>query len=80
MVRARLEQQGVTVRDVKLNGSAASHVLHQDNGLGYKDLDLIFGLNRTDHKTFQLVKDVVLGCLVDFLPETTIPPRGPLHR
>ncbi|XP_059899687.1 terminal nucleotidyltransferase 5Bb [Gadus macrocephalus] len=69
VVRARLEQQGVTVRDVKLNGSAASHVLHQDNGLGYKDLDLIFGLNRTDHKTFQLVKDVVLGCLVDFLPE-----------
>ncbi|KAK0138036.1 Terminal nucleotidyltransferase 5A [Merluccius polli] len=69
VVRARLEQQGVTVRDVKLNGSAASHVLHQDNGLGYKDLDLIFGLSRTDHKTFQLVKDVVLDCLVDFLPE-----------
>ncbi|XP_030596958.1 terminal nucleotidyltransferase 5C-like isoform X2 [Archocentrus centrarchus] len=69
VVRARLEEHGVVVRDVKLNGSAASHVLHEDNGLGYKDLDLIFGLNLTDDKTFRLVKDVVLDCLVDFLPE-----------
>ncbi|XP_065327376.1 terminal nucleotidyltransferase 5Bb [Pelmatolapia mariae] len=69
VVRARLEEHGVMVRDVKLNGSAASHVLHEDNGLGYKDLDLIFGLSLTDDKTFRLVKDVVLDCLVDFLPK-----------
>uniref|UniRef100_A0A1A8AGS3 polynucleotide adenylyltransferase n=1 Tax=Nothobranchius furzeri TaxID=105023 RepID=A0A1A8AGS3_NOTFU len=69
VVRARLEEHGVAVRDVKLNGSAASHVLHQDNGLGYKDLDLIFGLSLSDDQTFHLVKDVVLDCLVDFLPE-----------
>ncbi|KAF3833613.1 hypothetical protein F7725_024817 [Dissostichus mawsoni] len=69
VVRARLEERGVGVRDVKLNGSAASHVLHEDNGLGYKDLDLIFGLKLTDDKTFRVVKDVVLDCLVDFLPE-----------
>ncbi|KAI4901527.1 hypothetical protein NFI96_027041 [Prochilodus magdalenae] len=68
VVRARLEERGVTVRDVKLNGSAASHVLHQDTGLGYKDLDLIFGLSLTDDKTFRLVKDVVLDSLLDFLP------------
>nr|XP_043909051.1 terminal nucleotidyltransferase 5A-like [Solea senegalensis] len=68
VVKARLEERGVEVRGVKLNGSAASHVLHQDNGLGYKDLDLIFGLNLTDDKTFQRVKDVVLDCLVEFLP------------
>ncbi|XP_046875607.1 terminal nucleotidyltransferase 5Bb [Hypomesus transpacificus] len=69
VVRARLEECGVVVRDVKLNGSAASYVLHQDTGLGYKDLDLIFGLNLTDDKTFRLVKDVVLDSLVEFLPE-----------
>ncbi|KAJ7991417.1 hypothetical protein DPEC_G00283630 [Dallia pectoralis] len=68
VVRARLEERGVLVRDVKLNGSAASYVLHQDTGLGYKDLDLIFGLNLTDDKTFRVVKDVVLDSLVDFLP------------
>ncbi|KAM6958687.1 terminal nucleotidyltransferase 5Bb [Aplochiton taeniatus] len=69
VVRARLEERGVVVRDVKLNGSAASYVLHQDTGMGYKDLDLIFGLSLTDDKTFQLVKEVVLDSLVEFLPE-----------
>ncbi|XP_026144183.1 terminal nucleotidyltransferase 5A-like [Carassius auratus] len=68
VVRARLEERGVVVRDVKLNGSAASYVLHQDTGLGYKDLDLIFGLSLTDDRTFRLVKDVVLDSLLEFLP------------
>ncbi|KAK0133787.1 Terminal nucleotidyltransferase 5A [Merluccius polli] len=68
VVRARLEERGVCVRNVKLNGSAASHVLHQDTGLGYKDLDLIFAVTLQDEQTFRLVKDVVLDCLLDFLP------------
>ena len=59
----------MVVRDVRLNGSAASHVLQEDNGLGYKDLDLIFGLSLTDDRAFRLVRDVVLDCLVDFLPD-----------
>ncbi|KAG5271467.1 hypothetical protein AALO_G00180150 [Alosa alosa] len=69
VVRARLEERGVAVRDVRLNGSAASHTLHQDTGLGYKDLDLIFGVSLPDDQAFRLVKDVVLDCLLDFLPE-----------
>jgi len=58
----------VAVRSVKLNGSAASHALHQDSGLGYKDLDLIFAVSLQDERTFGLVRDVVLDCLLDFLP------------
>ncbi|KAI5106369.1 hypothetical protein C0J45_4066 [Silurus meridionalis] len=69
VVRTRLEERGITVRDVKLNGSAASHILHQDTGLGYKDLDLIFGISLCDDQAFNLVKDVVLDCLLDFLPK-----------
>ncbi|TNN02392.1 hypothetical protein fugu_009879 [Takifugu bimaculatus] len=68
VVRARLEERGICVKDVRLNGSAASHVLHQDTGLGYKDLDLIFGVSLKDDQAFRLVKDVVLDCLYDFLP------------
>ncbi|CAL8249687.1 unnamed protein product [Boreogadus saida] len=68
VVRARLEERGVCVRNVKLNGSAASHVLHQDAGLGYKDLDLIFAVSLGDERAFGLVRDVVLDCLLDFLP------------
>uniref|UniRef100_A0A3Q4BMM0 polynucleotide adenylyltransferase n=1 Tax=Mola mola TaxID=94237 RepID=A0A3Q4BMM0_MOLML len=35
-VRARLQKQGITVRDVRLNGSTASHVLVRDNGTMYE--------------------------------------------
>uniref|UniRef100_A0A673K985 polynucleotide adenylyltransferase n=1 Tax=Sinocyclocheilus rhinocerous TaxID=307959 RepID=A0A673K985_9TELE len=33
-VRSRMREQRIHVRDVRLNGSAASHVLHGDSGLG----------------------------------------------
>ncbi|KAM9319295.1 terminal nucleotidyltransferase 5C [Gastrophryne carolinensis] len=69
LVRGKLEDAGIKVRDVRLNGSAASHVLVKDNGLGYKDLDLIFGMDVTSEAQFQLVKDVVIGSLLNFLPE-----------
>ncbi|XP_068793731.1 terminal nucleotidyltransferase 5A isoform X1 [Struthio camelus] len=69
VVRSRLELRGIGVRDVRLNGSAASHVLHQHSGLGYKDLDLIFCADLKGEAEFQTVKDVVLDCLLDFLPE-----------
>ncbi|KAF4080482.1 hypothetical protein AMELA_G00171810 [Ameiurus melas] len=68
VVRARLGDRGVAVRDVKLNGSAASYVLYKDTGLGYKDLDLIFGLSLSDDRTFDVVKEVVLASLLEFLP------------
>jgi len=69
VVRSRLEEKGIGLRDVRLNGSAASHVLHQDSGLGYKDLALIFCADLKGEAEFQTVKDVVLDCLLDFLPE-----------
>ncbi|XP_006639425.1 terminal nucleotidyltransferase 5C [Lepisosteus oculatus] len=69
MVRSRLEEKGIRVRDVRLNGSTASHVLVQDNGWLYKDLDVIFRVDLPSEAEFQLVKEVVLGTLLDFLPE-----------
>ncbi|XP_076846293.1 terminal nucleotidyltransferase 5Ab [Brachyhypopomus gauderio] len=69
VVRCRMEQRDMRVREVRLNGSAASHVLHQDSGLGYKDLDLIFCTDLKGELEFQMVKDIVLDSLLDFLPE-----------
>ncbi|KAK1797502.1 hypothetical protein P4O66_000760 [Electrophorus voltai] len=43
LVRNRLEQRGIKVKDVRLNGSTASHVLVKDVGWSYKDLD---GVNK----------------------------------
>ncbi|XP_068451483.1 cell surface glycoprotein 1 isoform X2 [Clinocottus analis] len=67
-VRARLLQQGIAVRDVRLNGSTASHVLVRDNGTSYKDLDIIFGVELPSQEEFQVIKESVLGCLLDCLP------------
>ncbi|KFQ40542.1 Protein FAM46C [Mesitornis unicolor] len=68
-VRSRLSEAGILVHDVRLNGSAAGHVLVKDNGLGCKDLDLIFQVSLPSEAEFQLVRDVVLRSLLNFLPE-----------
>ncbi|KAI5942542.1 Terminal nucleotidyltransferase 5C [Manis javanica] len=68
-VRSQLEEAGIKVQDVRLNGSAAGHVLVKDNGLGCKDLDLIFHVALPTEAEFQLVRDVVLCSLLNFLPE-----------
>lgn len=68
-VRSRMEERQIHVRDVRLNGSAASHILHEDSGLGYKDLDIIFCADMKGERDFQVVKDIVLDCLLDFLPD-----------
>ncbi|TRY54499.1 hypothetical protein DNTS_009211 [Danionella cerebrum] len=69
VVRCRMEERKIHVREVRLNGSAASHVLHEDSGLGYKDLDLIFCAELKGEVEFQTVKDIVLDSLLDFLPD-----------
>lgn len=69
VVRSRMEEKQIHVRDVRLNGSAASHILHGDSGLGFKDLDLIFCADMKGESDFQTVKDIVLDCLLDFLPD-----------
>ncbi|NP_001087625.1 terminal nucleotidyltransferase 5B S homeolog [Xenopus laevis] len=68
VVLSCLEQKGILVHNVRLNGSAASYVLHHDSGLGYKDLDLIFMVDLKGPDTFQVVKHAVLNSLLDFLP------------
>ncbi|XP_072295978.1 uncharacterized protein tent5d isoform X2 [Eucyclogobius newberryi] len=67
-VRARLQRQGIRVKDVRLNGSTASHVLVRDNGSSYKDLDIIFGVELPSQEEFQAIKEAVLSCLLDCLP------------
>ncbi|XP_016354243.1 protein FAM46A-like [Sinocyclocheilus anshuiensis] len=69
VVRCRMEERKIHVREVRLNGSAASHVLHEDSSLGYKDLDLIFCAEMKGDVEFQTVKHIVLDSLLDFLPE-----------
>ncbi|XP_051877949.1 terminal nucleotidyltransferase 5A-like [Pristis pectinata] len=69
VVKDRLEENGITVHDIRLNGSTASHILVKQNGTSYKDLDVIFRVELLGEEEFQVVKGVVLDCLLDFLPQ-----------
>ncbi|XP_058514742.1 terminal nucleotidyltransferase 5D [Ochotona princeps] len=69
VVKNELIEQGIIVKDTRLNGSTASYVLASHNGITYKDLDIIFGVELPSDQEFQIIKDTVLGCLLDFLPK-----------
>ncbi|XP_012884351.1 PREDICTED: protein FAM46D [Dipodomys ordii] len=69
IVKEQLIKQGIVVKDTRLNGSTASYILASHNGISYKDLDIIFGVDLPCDQEFHVVKDVVLGCLLDFLPK-----------
>lgn len=71
VVREKLKADGISVRDVRINGGAASFILGNgsDNVQAYNDLDLIFGVDLTNHNELQKIKTCVLNCLVDFLPD-----------
>ncbi|KAM4879401.1 terminal nucleotidyltransferase 5D [Sylvia borin] len=69
MVREQLIEKQIHVRDIRLNGSTASHILVKHNGTSYKDLDIIFGVELPSELEFQVVKEAVLNCLLDFLPK-----------
>ncbi|XP_013392374.1 putative nucleotidyltransferase FAM46C isoform X2 [Lingula anatina] len=70
MVRDKLKADGVHIRDIRLNGGAASYVIgRSENGQIYSDLDLIFGVDMGTTNDMQKTKHAVLDCLLDFLPE-----------
>lgn len=68
VVKDRLVERDIQVKDIRLNGATASHVLVRDNGLGYGDLDIIFGVELPRQEDLQVIKEVVLGSLRDLLP------------
>ncbi|KAM8800049.1 terminal nucleotidyltransferase 5D isoform 2-T2 [Eudromia elegans] len=69
VVKEQLIDKQIAVRDIRLNGSTASHILVKQNGTSYKDLDIIFGVELPSELEFQVVKEAVLNCLLDFLPK-----------
>ena len=74
LVRKKLELDvasgggGLSVKDIRLNGGAASHVLASEPQ-PYNDLDLIFGIEFSSSRHYDRVKTAVLNTLLDLLPE-----------
>lgn len=79
-VRARLEAPvvaggaGVTVRDVRLNGGAASSVL-ADRAQPYSDIDLIFTADLPTLRHSDRVKAAVLSHLATLMPAAALASR-----
>jgi len=72
LVKSKLETAGIPVKDIRLNGSVASSVLAVEmSNIEYNDLDLIFSVDLTSQRQYELVKQVVLDALLDLLPEGT---------
>jgi hypothetical protein len=74
LVREKLELDiqkggaGMCVKDIRLNGGAASHVLAYE-AQSYNDLDLIFAVEFSSNRHFDRVKSAVLATLSDLLPD-----------
>ncbi|KAL7050207.1 hypothetical protein ACKWTF_003989 [Chironomus riparius] len=74
LVREKLELDiqkggaGMCVKDIRLNGGAASHVLAYE-AQSYNDLDLIFAVEFSSNRHFDRVKSAVLSTLSDLLPD-----------
>lgn len=68
-VRYKLQHEhSIEIRDVRLNGGVASYVLAPENS-HYNDLDLVFGTDLSDEGRFDVIRDVVLECLMEFYPD-----------
>lgn len=79
VVRQNLLIRGVSLKDVRLNGSAASYCLSEENeelpSIHYNDVDLIFGVSIQTEYDFHLIKEVVLTSLLEFFPKGTVTDR-----
>lgn len=73
VVKKRLLEKNIKLRDIRMNGSAASHCLSKDQEgfpqIHFNDIDLIFGVTIEREDDFHVIKEEVLTSLKEFFPE-----------
>ncbi|ESN98813.1 hypothetical protein HELRODRAFT_122760, partial [Helobdella robusta] len=69
VVRNKLVENDVHVKDVRLNGGVASYVLGNENNQAFNDYDVIFSVQLKDQTDLNKIKESVLGSLLDFFPK-----------
>jgi len=76
-VRSKLMGLSVPIRDIRLNGGAASHVLGNSKDVVYNDFDLIFRVDLgAGEAGSERVKHAVLLSLQEFIPSSVHGPGG----
>lgn len=69
LVKNKLTQVGIEVKDMRLNGGAASYILGFECPVqSFNDLDLIFAVDINGQGDLHKIKKAVLDSLLDFLP------------
>lgn len=82
-VRERLTDAGISVKDIRINGSAASCVVAGDKRRSYNDLDVLFNLSggtgskADDPARHDRIRSAALSALVDFFPDDRTPRQAP---
>ncbi|XP_036596233.1 terminal nucleotidyltransferase 5D [Trichosurus vulpecula] len=69
VVQNELQKRQIIIKDIRLNGSTASHILAKENVTTYKDVDIIFGIGYLGEREFHIVKESLLNRLQDFFPK-----------
>ncbi|KAF5406400.1 hypothetical protein PHET_00085 [Paragonimus heterotremus] len=69
-VRENLHECGIPVRDIRLNGGAATYVIGEETSSSYNDVDVLISVDLSSHSSIiQRVKSAVLDALMRFLPD-----------
>lgn len=69
-VQENLKNSGVPVRNIRLNGGAASYVIGNESSIEFNDIDVLISVDLSSHTSIsQRVKSSVLDALMQFLPE-----------
>ncbi|KAF7262598.1 hypothetical protein EG68_00104 [Paragonimus skrjabini miyazakii] len=68
-VRENLLECGIPVRDIRLNGGAATYVIGEETSSSYNDVDVLISVDLSSHSSIiQRVKSAVLDALMRFIP------------
>lgn len=70
-VRRKLREANLPLRNVKLNGGAASFVFAQSDSFPYSDVDLIFPMDLQEDQDFDRVRNAVFDALLEMMPSST---------
>ncbi|CAH8562107.1 unnamed protein product [Schistosoma turkestanicum] len=69
-VRGNLKSAGIPIRNMRLNGGAASYIIGREDYPVYNDIDVLVSVDLTSNSsTIQKVKSAVLNALISFLPD-----------
>lgn len=71
LIRKKLGDAGLQIKNVKMNGGAASYVLSTDDFI-FNDLDLIFPMELDDQQgDFEKVRNAVFHVLLELMPDSS---------